>query len=429
MVSNHPRSAAEIERTHSDGRGLLAHRGSSYGNLFTGDAERAVMTMSVAGRVKEGRIGSGYRVYFSRPGNAVRTATRALADVWRERRAAADQRRRGVEPRVHRSRTYTALRAFTTVVSRDVCVNGVLGDMAEGRAVIYVNLLGYDEVSHHSGPERSDTLAVLRDIDRQIHRIERAALWTRRRYHLIVLSDHGQTQGATFSQLYGETLEQLVERLIGSNAVTDPDSAAGNTESVAWLRGMRGTETPVATIGFDGDAIVLASGSLGLIYIPGPARRLTADEIEAAVPGLVEGLRRHPGIGFVLIATAEGDGLVLGPRGQRVVSRLGPDHDRVEGDDPLRVFGPHAADKVRRVHGYRTVADLMVNARYDPHADEICAFEEQVGSHGGIGGAQEHPFLLAPGMLSQPTARLIGPVAVHAVLKGWLAELGHPVAA
>lgn len=426
MVSNQPRSAAEIERTHGDGRGLLAHHGSSYGNLFTGDAERAVMTMSGVGRVKEGRIGSGYGAYFARPGNTVRTATRAVADVWRERRAAADQRRRGVEPRVHRSRTYTVLRAFTTVISRDVCVNGVLGDMAEGRAVIYVNLLGYDEVSHHSGPERSDTLAVLRDIDRQIHRIERAATGTRRRYHLIVLSDHGQTQGATFSQRYGETLEQLVERLIGSHAVTDPDSAAGHTESVAWFRGVRGA-VQMTSFDLDGEPTVLASGSLGLVYLPGPRRRLTLDEIDASAPGLIDGLRSHPGIGFVLVAAAEGDGLVLGRGGRRVLSRLGPDHDEIDGVDPTAVFGPLAADKIRRVNGYRTAADLMVNAAYDPHADEICAFEEQVGSHGGLGGAQQHPFLLGPSTLTQPPGPLIGPVAVHLLLMGWLAELGHPV--
>ncbi len=38
MVSNHPKSAQEIERRHSDGNGLLANNGSSYANLFTGDA-------------------------------------------------------------------------------------------------------------------------------------------------------------------------------------------------------------------------------------------------------------------------------------------------------------------------------------------------------------------------------------------------------
>ena len=39
VVSNHPKSAAAIERAHSDGNGLLAHHGSSYGNLFSGDAD------------------------------------------------------------------------------------------------------------------------------------------------------------------------------------------------------------------------------------------------------------------------------------------------------------------------------------------------------------------------------------------------------
>ena len=44
----------------------------------------------------------------------------------------------------------------------------------------------------------------------------------------------------------------------------------------------------------------------------------------------------------------------------------------------------------------------MVNARYDPERDEVAAFEEQVGSHGGLGGPQTHPFLLYPAELSPP---------------------------
>ena len=177
VVSNRPRSAAEIEQRHSDGQGLLAHDGSSYGNLFSGDAERAALTMSNVTKKKEGRIGAGYVGYFTRPQQAVRTLIAVVVEIVRERTAARDQRRRGVEPRVRRGWTYALLRSFTTVVSRDVCVNGVVNDVCEGRAAIYVDLLGYDEVSHHSGPERSDTMAVLRDIDHQIGRIERAFQW------------------------------------------------------------------------------------------------------------------------------------------------------------------------------------------------------------------------------------------------------------
>ena len=71
----------------------------------------------------------------------------------------------------------------------------MINDVAEGRAAIYVDLLGYDEVAHHSGPERADALAVLRDLDRQIARIARSFTWAPRPYHVVVLSDHGQTQG------------------------------------------------------------------------------------------------------------------------------------------------------------------------------------------------------------------------------------------
>src|SRR6478736_4344269 len=57
VVSNRPKSAAEIERAHSDGDGLLAVNGSSYNNLFSGDAARAALTMSGIARRKEGRLG------------------------------------------------------------------------------------------------------------------------------------------------------------------------------------------------------------------------------------------------------------------------------------------------------------------------------------------------------------------------------------
>ena len=131
------------------------------------------------------------------------------------------------------------LRAFTTIVSRDVSVQGVINDMAEGWAAIYVDFLGYDEVSHHSGPERIDTLAVLRDLDRQVARIERAARWMPRPYKVVVLSDHGQTQGATFLQRTGTTLADLVAGLCGAATSGDEDAEAGRTESSAWLRQAR----------------------------------------------------------------------------------------------------------------------------------------------------------------------------------------------
>jgi hypothetical protein len=82
---------------------------------------------------------------------------------------------------------------------------------------------------------------------------------------------------------------------------------------------------------------------------------------------------------------------------------------------------------VRHADGFSTCADLMVNSMFDPETEEVAAFEHQVGSHGGLGGPQTHPFLLSPTSLSEPPPEIHGPVALHRVLKGWLAEVGQPV--
>jgi uncharacterized membrane protein YvlD (DUF360 family) len=420
VVSNHPKSAQLIERLHSDGNGLLAHNGSSYANLFTGDAERAVLTMSVAGRRKENKLGAGYAQYFSRPSNAIRTLNSTIAEVARERRAARDQIRRGVEPRVSRNWTYALLRAFTTIISRDVCVNGVLNDMAEGRDAIYIDFLGYDEVSHHSGPLREDTLRVLRDIDRQIARFERAIPFAPRPYRIVVLSDHGQTQGATFEDRYGESLAEVVGRLCGAVVDVDDDSDAGRTESSAWLRSARHDDHELQRS--DTEPMVLASGNLGLVYLPIGDRRLTSEEIDEAYPELVPGLVSHPGVGFVVVQTASAGPVVISSSGRRVI-----DSGDVDGDDPLAPFGPGAVAMVARAAGYTTAGDVMVNSMYDPERDEVAAFEHQVSSHGGLGGPQTHPFVIFPADLTEPAAPVEGPAALHRVLKGWLQELGQPV--
>jgi predicted AlkP superfamily pyrophosphatase or phosphodiesterase len=108
----------------------------------------------------------------------------------------------------------------------------LIGDLYAGRSVVYTTFLGYDEVAHHSGVERPDTLATLREIDRQVARIEAAAKDAPRPYHLIVLADHGQTQGATFRDRYGTTLEQLVEKACAAESV---ESATRGDEAVGYL--------------------------------------------------------------------------------------------------------------------------------------------------------------------------------------------------
>ena len=111
--------------------------------------------------------------------------------------------------------------------------------------------------------------------------------------------------------------------------------------------------------------------------------------------------------------------LLLGVEAQAI--RLAD--DRVEGDDPLQAFGPHAADHLRRTSTFDNCPDLLVNSFYDAQADEGAAFEELIGFHGGLGGAQGHPFVLAPAGLSQPTEPLVGARSIHVLFKTWLSEI------
>jgi uncharacterized membrane protein YvlD (DUF360 family) len=450
IVTNHPRDAEELERRHSDGRGLLNADGASRANILSGDAPHSMLTMSTVLRRRR-PIGRDYSAYFARPYAAARTLVLAIADMARERRAARHQVRADVRPRIHRSRAYALARAWATVVQRDLQVASVVGDMLAGRPVVYTTFLAYDEVAHHSGVERPDTLRVLKDVDRQIARIEAAAADAPRPYRLVVLADHGQSQGETFLDRYGITLEQLARSACDVDSVVavaeGQDDAlsymsAGLTEmarddTLAARTVRTATQDRVAdgAVALDPEArrgvaetrggevpelSVMASGCLGLISFPREPGRVTLERLEVLHPRLLEALREHPGIGFLLVRSERRGALVIGKQGVNYL-----DENRVEGIDPLGPFGPNAADHVRRTNGFPHCPDIVLNSSYWSESGEVAAFEELVGSHGGMGGTQSFPFVLHPVDLGWPDAQVVGAERVHRIFRGWLATLGH----
>jgi uncharacterized membrane protein YvlD (DUF360 family) len=450
IVTNHPRDAEEIERRHSDGRGLLHADGASRANILSGDAPHSMLTMSTALRRRR-PIGRDYAAYFARPYAAARTLVLSLADIGRERRAARSQVRDDVRPRIHRSRTYVFARAWGTVVQRDLQVATVIGDVLSGRPIVYTTFLAYDEVAHHSGIERHDALAVLRDLDRQIARIATACEGAPRPYRLVVLSDHGQSQGETFRGRYRQTLEELVREACDPDSVLaaeagDDDAlsylsagltevARDNTVAARTVRAATRERRADGVVALDADArreveethdgeqpelSVMASGCLGLISFPRQSGRLSLERIGALYPRLVPTLREHPGIGFLLVRSEQHGALAIGAAGTHFL-----DQRRVEGEDPLEPFGPNAADHLRRTDGFPHCADLMLNSTYWPDFGEVAAFEELVGSHGGMGGTQSYPFVLHPAELEWPAEEIVGAERVHRIFRGWLAALGQ----
>jgi uncharacterized membrane protein YvlD (DUF360 family) len=189
MSCSSPADCAAIEERLASGAGLLTNGGASRGNLFSGEADAAILTVSRMSAEK--RANPGYRAFLANGFNATRLLVLFFWEVVIELVAASQQRRRDVRPRGHRGGRYPLLRAALCVGVRDLIVFGVLTDMMRGRPAVYATFSSYDEVAHHSGLERADTLEALRKLDKQFARIERARRYAPRPYKLVVLSDHG----------------------------------------------------------------------------------------------------------------------------------------------------------------------------------------------------------------------------------------------
>jgi hypothetical protein len=315
--------------------------------------------------------------------------------------------------------------------------------MSLGAPVIYTDLTDYDEIAHHAGPERIESLRALTGVDQVVSSLERAATYAPRDYRFVLLSDHGQSQGATFKQRYGLSLDELIRGLMGGDpgvvAATSRSETFGPVNALLSELALRpgmagratsaalsrpsiggalepGMEDPRAQVAERPDVVVCASGNLANVYFTVEADRLNASRIEEHYPGLLSALVSHPGIGYVMVGTVEGT-VVLGARGVHHLA-----DGRVEGEDPLAHFGARAADHLRRLDGFDNVGDLLINSTYDRDLQEVAAFEELVGSHGGMGGPQNRPFLLHPAELTLDE-HLVGAPAVHQQLQRWARQL------
>ncbi len=448
LVSNHPEDAAEIVRRASDGEGLLSNDGASVGNLVSGDAVRSYITMATI-KDKDQGLGQSRAWYsfFLSPDMYLRTFVLTIGEVIKEYYQARRAHRRGVEPSMHRGMPYPVARAATNVALRSLGTALVMEEMYRGTPVIYIDYTDYDEIAHHSGPERAETLDALDGVDATIQSLARAAEDTPRPYQFILLSDHGQSLGSTFLQRYGKSLKDVISDLMGGVSVADgtgsveqwgvlnaalTEAAQAQGTTAALTRAAFRSRTEDGTIDMvpteeraeessdDGppELVVCASGNLALIYFPRLEGRASVETIESHWPGLVETLARHDGIGLLMVRSEAHGSIVLGRDGLHYLAT-----DKVEGVDPIAAFGEHAIDGLRRVDGMDHCGDIVAISMLDPETDEVAAFEELIGSHGGLGGFQTRPFIMHPAdwTIDEP---IVGAEAVYRQIRRWLFDIG-----
>jgi len=471
MVSGKLSHAPIIEQRISNGEGLLVN-GISIANMFSGDSEISALTSS--------RLGGISRIYnktlhtiFLDSYNFQRIFVLFLWDILVEFKSQLVHDIKNIQPRLRRTPVYAAIRAGANVVLRESTTEILTSEILTGDIdTAYATFMGYDEVAHHSGVEDDDVWSVLKQIDVQFSRLTSAISMSDRDYKLVILSDHGQSNGATFKQRYGITLGNYVRRLLPDDLTVfkneynidhfrdavlpenkqiqnikervenirddlfDENGTIQNlrkginerkpaiifeneqylnlrekySNSLEYIKGHETVQQSTKKAK-DSELIVLGSGNMGLIYLTQWSQRLTYEEIVMLFPDLIPGLVNHSGIGFILVNSLGNGGMVIGQNGIYYL-----DNDEVIGENPLEEFGENAAKHLKRQNSFKNMPDILVNSFYDSKHDEVCAFEELIGSHGGLGGNQTKPFILYPSEWNGPE-ELIGAESIYKFLK------------
>lgn len=476
IVSGKLSHAPLIEKRISDGHGLLVN-GISVSNMFSGDSPIAPLTSSRLEKITNINNKTLNTVFLDAY-NFQRIFALFLWDMVIEIKSQIKHFIKNIQPRLKRGIVYAAVRAGANVVLREVTTTILTAEILKGETdTAYATFMGYDEVAHHSGTEDEDVWRVLKQIDLQIQRLSSTAKRSSRDYQIVILSDHGQSNGATFKQRYGITLGNYVRKLLPDDlmmykneynvdhfrdAIRSENRQIENikekmenlqdildentyiqsireeienrkpailfenknyrklrakySNSLEYIRGYESVEQSTKKAK-DSELIVLGSGNLGLIYLTQWKERLTYEELVMLFPELIPGLVKHPGIGFILVNSIANGGMVIGENGIYYLET-----DKIVGENPLSKFGKNAPRHLKRQNSFDNMPDIMVNSFYDEKTGEVCAFEELIGNHGGLGGDQTKPFILYPSEWEDP-GELIGASSIYRFLKKEIEEL------
>lgn len=403
---------AMIENRISNGNGLLADAGASRSNLFSGDSKDVILTSSKFKDFKKLYNKSWFSLY-SNPNYTARIALLGLLDLFKELKSQRRQKAEDIQPRIDRNFKYASIRVVSNVFMSEVNTSTLLGDVMVGDIdVAYSTYLGYDEIAHHSGVEDEDSWYALRLIDKHIRRLMEGSRYAARDYQFVIQSDHGQSKGATFTQRYGMTFEEFIKSLLPHDMSVEAKLSSQEDHHIEIFNPFSNKKESEEEEYADSHVTVLASGNLALIYLTQWDYRLTYEELMENFPDLIPSILDNEYIGFIVVYSKEEGNLVLSKDGKYYL-----DIDKIEGENPLENYGKFAADQIKRHCTFNHLPDILVNSIYDVENDEVCAFEELIGNHGGIGGGQSKPFILYPSDWKMPDEDIFGAENVYSVLK------------
>ncbi|MFQ5812635.1 MAG: alkaline phosphatase family protein [Anaerolineae bacterium] len=413
----------------SNGRRGILRGGSSYVNMFDGDARLSLFTLGAMNsqRFFENVRGVGFLLLFLL--SPLRVLRVILLSTWGYLVDLGKRFAALFIPGYHRPFSVLSpfLQIITNVVFREIQTFACLIDIYRGMPAIYTNYYSYDEVAHHFRVGSAEALKALRGIDKQITQIDRLRTQYRKRdYDLYILSDHGMTPSIPFKKAYGRSLGQYIAEQIGEGIFTDErggDERPSAAKALFLLEELKGIEARLSERGASlmqaayrfvdkrlvvddedtswdlskrGDTVVRNSGSLSHVYFNVTPRPMNLSEIALIYPELLNRLIVHEGIGLV-VGREEGETVIVGKDGTLTLN----EGVEVRGRNPLLCLPEPdlAASQLRQLTSFPHSGDIIIFGAWRGDGEVVC-FEDQVASHGGLGGPQDYPFIMYPSELN-----------------------------
>lgn len=241
--------------------------------------------------------------------------------------------------------------------------------------VIYVNFPGYDEIAHYYGTNNNFSVYYLSVLDLYIRGVAKEIERQKTDHELLILSDHGQTPSMPIESIIGTSIGKKIASLYPNNKIIEHEDPFNNT----YMN--------------KADLYILNSGGISLQYVLGTKKMVSREELEKTYLDYCNKVSRIPGVEFVIARQKE---LVVVKNARTYALN----------DTKLDIIFPHILT-IYRSKLLQSVQGLMSG----PHAPDVCviaqikdidnvvAFEDQNGVHGGFGGLQTQPFFLSKNMI------------------------------
>jgi hypothetical protein len=270
-------------------------------------------------------------------------------------------------------------------------------------------------------------MRALRRIDSYIGQVDRIRRVYRPQTDLYILSDHGMSPAMSIERIGPKknlvrfiadyvatsvTSEEAFARHPQRRAMSDSDESyrrllyeLDGIEERLSPRGQRLAralrkrlvdrlpDDPESGYDLDRGADVVArvSGNVAHLYFKVSRERMDVSEIALLYPELLDALNDHPGIGL-LLALEDGRAVIVTSRGTMGLT---------PGALPEGLAEPEqSATDLTRLLSFPHSGDLVVIGAWNARG-RVITFEDQVATHGGVGGPQDYPFFVTP-----PTAML-----------------------